>query len=186
MLKAQCLNDCQCNFVDNEEKLIFSFKSSNHQITFLDIRKLQLASMIKGAWCEFREITYYLSFLHQLNSHAVGKVVNFFKLFDFDSENLIDYIPNEIAEVIATISNTDNFSSFFIDSFEKNSIISHPVKEFFSFWKLLERQDIYSISDLIHLTKSEVLELPCIGIKRVYEIEKLLAENNLYFKEEDK
>lgn len=185
MLKALYINDCQCNFVDNQDQLIFSFESPN-QLTFLDIRKLQLASMIKGAWCEFREITYYLSFLHNLNPYAVGRIVNFFRLFDFDSEKLISTLPTDIVESLSIITTQyGNFSLFFIATFEKNNILTQPIKEISSFWRIFEREGIYSISDLTHYTRKELLNIKDIGVKIVYDIEKSLNEKGIHLKEEE-
>ncbi len=186
MIKAMYINDYQCNFIDNQGKIIFSFKSCN-RITFLDIRKLQLASMIKGAWCKYEEITYYLSFLHQLDTYAIGKIVNYFALFDFDLEKSINHLPNDIWEIIATIANGSNFSSFFIYGFE-DGILELSVKEFFptSFWSIFDREEIDFIGDLLAFSRADLLAFRGVGVKKTYDIEKLLAEKGLHLKEEKK
>lgn len=184
-MKAMYINECQCNFVDNQGELIFSFKSCN-RITFLDIRKLQLASMIKGAWCNPDEITYYLSSLHTLSVHEVGKIVNFFRLFDFDSEELIKYLPADIRKSILIHFGSNDFDYFFIEEFERdNEFLLQSVEEFCSRWRLLMRGKIYTIGDLVNSTKSKLLHIKHLGPKAVDEIEALLAEKGLYLKEEN-
>lgn len=188
-MKAMYINDCQCNFIDNEEKLIFSFRSPNNRpITLLDIRKLQVASMIKGGWCEsFEEIASYLSSLHQVDSHGLGRMVEFFKLFDNNSDELISYLPSDIWVFLSMIATSSgNFDSFLIEEFEKNELLWQSIKGFHPYWKNLKYKGIHTFLDLVNFTRSDLLQIRNIGSKTVNEIEALLAEKGLHLKEEKK
>lgn len=185
-MKAMYISECQCNFVDNQEKLIFSFKSCN-RITYLDIRKLQLASMIKGAWCEPGDITYYLYYLQGLNPLEIGEIVIFFELFDFDSEKLINHLPSHIRQSISMIQfETNDFRHFFIEGFEKNEFLSQSVEGVCSRWRYLKRAGIPTIGDLTNWTRSNLKKIRNIGDKAIDELEALLAEKGLHLKEENK
>lgn len=192
LMKVLRINDCRYHFIDNHGKVIFSFKSpSNQPITFLDIRKLQLASMIKGEWCDsFEEITHYLSSLHRTNVFAVGEIVNFFELFQYDSEKLIDTLPIKIEEIISFLTsksiNVTRFSLFLIEGFEKNEILSKPIEEFCPYGQTLKKGEIYFIHDLTNCTKSDLMRIRNIGVGKINEIEKILEENGLHLKEENK
>ncbi len=190
-MKALYINDCQYNFIDNQGNLVFSFQSPLHQpITLLVIRKLQLASMIKGEWCEsLEEISNQLSSLHSLNSSEIGEIVNFFELFNCNSKNLVDTLPIKIVEMLSSIPtksiNSDKFCLFLIESFEKNEILSHSIKEYHSCWRALERHNIYTVADLITWSASDLKRLiRNIGDKTIADLEAFLAENGLHLKEE--
>lgn len=188
MLKAMYMNDYQWKFIDDQEKLIFSFRSSNRPITLLDIRKLQLASMLKGEWCEsFEEIASYLSSLHQLDSYWLGRIVEFFKLFDNNYDDLINHLPSDIWESISNIATGfGNLNLFLTQEFEDNKFLSHPIEGLHSYWRSLEREKIRTIGDLVNLTRTELLHVRNIGPKIADELEALLAENGLHLKEEHK
>ena len=188
-MKALYINDCLYHFIDNQGKVIFSFKSFHEPITSLDIRKLQLASMLKGEWCEsFEEIKHYLSFLHLTNVFAIGEIVNFFELFKYDSEKLVDTLPIKIGEILSTLTNKSinvtRFSLFLIESFEKNEILSKPIEEFCPFGESLKKGKIYFVHDLTNSTKSNLMSIRNIGVEKIKEIERILHENGLYLKEE--
>ena len=188
MLKAMYMNDYQWKFIDDQEKLIFSFRSSNRPIMLLDIRKLQLASMLKGEWCKsFEEIASYLSSLHQLDSYWLGRIVEFFKLFDNNYDDLINHLPSDIWESISNITTGfGNLNLFLIEGFENCEFLSHPIEGFHPRWLNLKRGGIYTIGDLTNLTKSELLHVRNIGPKIADELEALLAEKGYYLKEEKK
>ncbi len=188
-MKALYINDCLYHFIDNQGKVIFSFKSFHEPITSLDIRKLQLASMLKGKWCEsFEEIKHYLSLLHLTNVFAIGEIVNFFELFKYDSEKLVDTLPIKIGEILSTLTsksiNVTRFSLFLIEGFEKNEILSKPIKEFCPFGENLKRGGIYFVHDLTNSTKSNLMSIRNIGVEKIKEIERILHENGLHLKEE--
>lgn len=187
-MKALYINDCRYHFIDNQGKVIFSFKL-NRSITPLDIRKLQLSSMLKGEWCDsFEEITHYLSLLHRTNVFAVGEIVNFFELFQYDSEKLIDTLPIKIGEILSVLTsksiNVTRFPLFLIESFEKNEFLSKPIEEFCPYGQTLKKGEIYFIHDLTNCTKADLMKIRNIGVEKVKVIEKFLEKNGLYLKEE--
>ena len=190
LMKVLRINDCRYDFVDNQRNLVFSFKSpSNQPITFLDIRKLQLASMIKGEWCEsFVEISYQLSSLHSLNLFAIGEIVNFFELFNCNSEKLVDNLPIKIGEILSTITiksiNSARFGLFLIEAVEKNEFLSHSIERIHPRWRKLKYCEILTVADLTNQTRSSLKKIRCIGDKTIAELEALLAENGLQLKEE--
>lgn len=190
-MKASYINDCQYNFIDNQGNLVFSFQSlSNQPITSLDIRKLQLASMIKGEWCEsLEEISHQLSSLHSLNSSAIGEIVNFFELFNCNSKNLVDTLPIKIVKMLSSIStksiNSDKFCLFLIESFEKNEVLSYPIELVHPRWRRLKYfGNIHTVADLINQTWSSLKKIHGIGDKTIADLEAFLAENGLHLKEE--
>lgn len=185
-MKAIYINDCQYDFVDNEGQLIFSYRS-NMPLTNLDIRKLQLASMIKGNWCEnIDEINFYLSSLKNLAPYEIGILVQHFELFDVNSEKLILCLNNDCCEAISSIriSVDQDLSYFLITEFEKNETLSIPIRDFCKFGRILKWQGIKTVGDLVNITKSQLLSKHDIGISRANEIEQLLAEKNLKLKDE--
>lgn len=121
-MKAIYINDCQYDFVDNKGKLIFSYRSNN-PLTYLDIRKLQLASMIQGNWCEnIDEINFHLSSLKNLTPYEIGILVKHFELFDVKSKKLISCLQNDCWLAISKIKIfvDQDLSNFLITEFEKN------------------------------------------------------------------
>lgn len=183
-MKAIYINDCQWHFIDNQDQLIFSFQL-NRPITFLDIRKMQLASMIKGSWCKPEEIDYYLSFLHQLNNATAGSIVNFFELFNSNSDNLISNVPADLKEGISSITKkTNSLDLFLIKEFEKNELLSRSIEGYQRNWRIFYFHHIYTLFDLVNLTRSELLDIPYIGSARADEIEELLRRDGLQLKKE--
>lgn len=183
-MKAIYINDCQYDFIDNEGKLVHSFKL-NRPITFLDVRKLQLSSMIKGAWCNsIEEIEYHLSFIHRLHSYQVGILVNFFELFDNDSEKLISFLTTNVWESISNIQVlSSDMSIYLVNDLEKNEFLAQPIEGFIKYWRILSWQRISTVRDLANLSHSELLNLKEIGPSRAKEIESFLAEHGLRLKD---
>lgn len=183
-MKAIYINDCQYDFIDNHGETVFSFYL-NRPITFLDIRKLQLSSMIKGNWCNFEEIALNLSKIHQLDAYELGILVNFFELFKNDSEKLIFYLPDNVWAIISKIQEIPcNSSIFLIDVFEKDEFLASPIEGFCKYARNLKFKNIKTIRDLVNLTRNDLLKIGYIGVARANEIEQLLAQYGLHLKEE--
>ena len=185
MVKAMYINSCRYDFVDSQGKFIFSFKSPVSQpLTFLDIRKLQLASMLKGSWClSIEEIPIYLSKLHQLDSDEIGQIVTFFELFDTNSKKFIYDLPIDIWKLLHS-NFCCNPINFLIDNLEENVLLTHSIRKFCNLWRTFEWQGVYTLYDLIQLTESDLLKFRGIGPKRVKIIKELLAQKGLCLKEE--
>lgn len=190
LMKALYIHDCRYDFIDDQENLIFSFKSpSNHPITPRDIRKLQLASMLKGEWCKFEEIPDQLSSLHALNSVELGEIIIFFELFNYNSEKLVDNLPIKIEEILSTITtksiSSAKFDLFLIEPVEKNKILSYPIELVHRRWRRLKYLgEIHTVEDLINQTRSSLKKIHGIGDKTIAELEAFLADKGLHLKEE--
>lgn len=189
-MKVLYTDDCPYYFIDNQENLIFCFTlPSNQPITPLDIRKLQLASMLKGEWCKFEEISDQLSSLHSLNSLALGEIINFFELFNCNSEKLVDNLPIKIGEILSSITtksiNSTEFDLFLITAIEKNEFLSHSIKGIHPRWRNLERHGIYTIADLMNWSQSDLKKrIRNIGSKTIADLKAFLAKKGLHLKEE--
>ena len=119
-MKSIYINYCQYNFVDNVGNILFSFKKET-PITPLDIRKLQLASMIKGEWCNTtKEIDFGLYTLNHLSNYDIGNIVKHFKLFDTNCKSPVSFLPDNCWRAIISIKIyfESNPKSFLIEKIE--------------------------------------------------------------------
>lgn len=189
-MKAIYYNDCQYNFevFDNfQHPIICEFKS-DRPITFLDLRKIEISSIIKGeVVCNHKQIEEQLEKLHLLTVSKVGTLVNTFSLFSNSLESYVEHLDSTCLRYLTEISKIPIFYSietFLITKLEKNEFLSNELKGLYPHWKSLYMQKIYTIRDLVNLTKTELLRVHNIGINRANELEELLKKHDLHLKEE--
>lgn len=190
-MKAIYINDYQYNFEIFDKSLnsktSYEFKA-DRPITFLDLRKIEIASIIKGKIvCNHREIEEQLEKLHTLNSSKVGTLVNSFSLFSNSLDTYVKHLDSICWTYLTEISETLRdfpIDEFLITELEKNEFLSRTIKGFYTYYRGFELKKIITIRDLVNLTRTELLKVRNIGITRADEIEGLLKKHGLHLKSE--
>lgn len=176
------ISNTEVRITNNNSSFVFDFEVT---VTDLFIRKFQLASMINGSIVtNITELENSLEKLHELHNYSLGLIANEFALFS-KREGTIQSLSIETLEILSTIRpycSNQSANDFLIDNYETNSFLLEKIRKHFKRCSSLEMHKIYTFSDLILLTETELLAIRDLGPKRVTELKLLLEEHGLHLR----
>lgn len=183
-MKIMYVNDSCYNFVDekgvNQAQLLVKGRSLN----FLDVRKFQLASMIKGKWCTSNSDVdlYFYIMQSKLSAEELGLLVKEFELFNSSSKNFIATFSKEAIKIISSISSETNIFDFLVEKVEKDAFLSTPLKDVFTFYKSLNYAGFTYVYEIVNLNENELKKIRNIGEQKCIAVKRALAAHGLSLK----